>query len=127
VVGAALREGAVDILQTDVGWSGISEVQRISALAAHFGVPIYPHGAGWLPGLQVAAAQPPEAFRAIEHHVSLARERTYFLKDPPVPRGGAFDLPAGVGLGLEIDASKVAHRRVLTERWAAPSARGDAP
>jgi L-alanine-DL-glutamate epimerase-like enolase superfamily enzyme len=109
----AFEARALDYAQpsvTKIG--GVSEMRRVMALAATFGVPVVPHSAYFGPGLLASmhciAAMPAETLV----------ERFYCdFADNPLggaihPRGGRIAVPQGPGLGVDPDARLVARLRV---------------
>jgi L-alanine-DL-glutamate epimerase-like enolase superfamily enzyme len=110
---AMFAAGAVDFAQpsvTKVG--GITEFQKITALAETAGVQIMAHspyfGPGFLATLQLAAALPKPGL--IERfHANLAAN----LMGPWVdPKDGYFHIPDGPGLGADPDPDVIARFRV---------------
>ncbi len=97
--------GAADIVQpsiTKVG--GISESTKIAALAEAAGLPVAPHcfyfGPGLAATLHVAATLRGDA--PVE--IPAGELETPLLATPIVARDGHVDVPAGPGLGVEINA-----------------------
>ncbi len=114
---------AVDIVQPDLSaCGGFTEASRIAALASAWGLTVYPHvwgtAVGLFAALQFAAALPPNPPAMVAPEPLLELDRTPNpLRDElaraPLQRiGDVIELPAGPGLGLEVD------RRVL-ERYRA--------
>lgn len=117
-----LEARVVDVLQPDVSLTGIAELLHIARVAEAHDVAVAPHcpngpislGAS----LQVAACS--NNIIVQEQSLGLHYNRGYadlpeaemfdYLRDQDVlrPDGGYLDIPAGPGLGLEIDDSGVA-------------------
>lgn len=97
---------AVDVVQPDLGYVGLSEMRRIAALAETFHVPIAPHLSAGL-GICIAAtlnlmASIPN-FLMVEYSPVSFPLANRFLKQPLVCEQGEILLPTGPGLGVEID------------------------
>lgn len=106
-----VRRGA-DILQPDVGRAGISETIKIAHMAETFNMPVAPHlsvGLGICIGasLHVAAAIP--NLYLLEYQPPVFEIANLLLKIPLVCDAGYYQLPTGVGLGVEIDESKLSN------------------
>jgi D-galactarolactone cycloisomerase len=105
---------AVDVVQPDLcACGGFSEATKIWALASTWGISCYPHvwgsAVGLYASLQLAAALPPnprvlfptEPLFELDRRPNPFRER---LSATPLARkGNRIEVPAGPGLGLEID------------------------
>ena len=97
---------AVDVVQPDLGYVGLSEMRRIAALAETFHVPVAPHLSAGL-GVCIAAtvnliASIPN-FLMIEYSPVSFPLANRFLKEPLICENGEILLPTGAGLGVEID------------------------
>jgi len=113
-----LERDAVDILQPDVHrCGGLTELQRINALASTHDVPVIPH-TGTNPHLHFIAASPnspmaeyfpiPEWYKEQQED----KESTYadaIYADPPQAEGGTIPLPDGVGLSAELNREALDH------------------
>src|SRR5207248_387294 len=109
---AYLQNGAIDILQSDVGHcGGISQLEKIAALAEAYHVPLAPHNTcselGLTASLHVSASVP--LFLIQEGYVDghlmppgVARRNWFIDKD------GYASLPQGPGLGVEMDEALMA-------------------
>jgi L-alanine-DL-glutamate epimerase-like enolase superfamily enzyme len=100
------EQRALDIAQPDVARCGITETRRIAELAGTFHLPVALHsgimlGPGIAASLHVAAAIPNLLFQEFQP-VMLELSNT-LLKRPIVCLAGAFHLPQGPGLGIELD------------------------
>jgi len=122
-----INEGCVDIVQPDIGvCGGISEVQRIIALATANNLRTIPHvwgsGIALSAGLHVCSSLPlaPYAYRAIplqnEPVIEFDRTRNPLrddlLVDPLVLEDGYVAVPTGPGLGVEVNMEVVERYRV---------------
>jgi len=105
-----LEREVVDTLQTDVyRCVGLTEPQRIDALASARDVPVVPHS-GTTPHLQFIVTNAP-----MTEYVSIPQwyrdeqedeESTYvdvIYTDPPDTDDGSLPLPSGVGLSSELN------------------------
>jgi D-galactarolactone cycloisomerase len=102
------REGAVGVLQPDLGRCGITEALRLAALAGSHGVPLAPHisiafGPQIAAALHFAAATPNCDLAEYNPRVLAVANR--FLRDPLKLDGPAYSVPSAPGLGIEIDES----------------------
>jgi galactonate dehydratase len=100
-----LVAGLVHVVQPDVGYAGISEVRRIAQLAEAFHVACAPHLSAGLgvciaAAIHVAAAMP-NLYRLEHSPASFARGNA-LLRRPLELRNGAYLLPSGPGLGVEV-------------------------
>lgn len=104
----------MDILQPDVcAAGGISECKKIADMASAFGIRVNPHvwgtGVGLAASLQLIATlphNPPGLFPLeplLEFDCSEHPVRMAVLQSPIVQHGGWVQVPAGPGLGIEID------------------------
>jgi L-alanine-DL-glutamate epimerase-like enolase superfamily enzyme len=104
-----MRRGA-DLLQPDVGRTGISELVKIAHMAEAFNIPVAPHqsvglGVCIAASIQAAAAIP--NLWMLEYQPPVFELANTFLVEPLVCETGAFHLPPGPGLGVEIDEAKL--------------------
>ncbi|MEW8977967.1 MAG: mandelate racemase/muconate lactonizing enzyme family protein [Symbiobacterium sp.] len=110
-----LVRGAADILQPDVGRTGISELKKIAGMAEAWNVPVAPHlsvGQGVMIAatLQVAAAIP--NLFILEYQPNPFNLANQFLAKPLVCEDGFMYLPEGPGLGVELDEERIRHHAV---------------
>jgi len=110
-----LEAGAATFIQpsvTKVG--GVSEWRKIAALAEAYNVTIAPHspyfGAGLLATAHLAAATPRAAWL---EHLYVTPEASIFQNFMGIQEG-AFTVPDGPGLGLEIDTEAIERYREST-------------
>lgn len=110
---------AVDIVQPDLcGCGGFTEALKIWALASTWGITYYPHVWGsavaLYASLHLAAALPPNPLALFPTELLFELDRTPNpLRDtlgaaPLVRKGDLIEVPAGLGLGLEIDRKVLA-------------------
>jgi galactonate dehydratase len=110
-----LVAGAVDVVQPDVGYTGVSELRRIAQLAEAFHVPCAPHlsaGLGVCIAAAVhAAAAMPNLYR-LEHSPGSFALGNALLRRPLTLRDGHYLLPDAPGLGVEPDEAALARYRL---------------
>jgi L-alanine-DL-glutamate epimerase-like enolase superfamily enzyme len=107
---------AVDVLQPDIYWAGgITELQKICALASCYDLPVIPHGHSTPASAHLIASQPASVCPLLEYLVKWNEIHQHFLKIPLKPEGGAVRLPDTPGLGMDLDEARVEQRRIL--RW----------
>ena len=108
---------AVDVLQPDIYWAGgITELQKICALASCYGVPVIPHGHSTPASAHLIASQPSSVCPLLEYLVKWNEINQFFLRAPLKPEGGVVRVPETPGLGMDLDEDKIEKRREL--RWA---------
>jgi galactonate dehydratase len=105
-----LQHQAIDILQPDVGHTGgISQVNKIAALAECFQVPLAPHNTcsylGLTASLHVSASVP--LFLIQEGYDSILPAGVV-RKSWEIDKDGYASLPQGPGLGVEVDEGAMA-------------------
>jgi L-alanine-DL-glutamate epimerase-like enolase superfamily enzyme len=109
---------AADVLQPDIYWAGgISEMLKIAALASSYDLVLIPHGHSTHTTAQFIAAQPPTLCPLLEYLIKWNEIHQYFLRNPLKPVGGMITVPAGPGMGMELDEAKIEGEREL--RWSA--------
>ncbi|SCG54756.1 galactonate dehydratase [Micromonospora echinaurantiaca] len=101
---------ALRIAQPDVARTGITEAMAIAELCAARHVPVAPHhsvgmGVSLAAGLHVAAAVADLA--AFEYQPTSTEVGSRILTGPVPLHPAAFDLPAGPGLGVDVDVEAV--------------------
>jgi D-galactarolactone cycloisomerase len=106
-----LQKEAVHVVQPDASrCGGISEAKRIVDLAGAFHVHAIPHtfsdALTIVANLHVVAAS--STAPMIEYDATYNPIQTALVKNAPVPRASAIELPTGPGLGVEIDWDFVA-------------------
>ncbi|MBI3973022.1 MAG: mandelate racemase/muconate lactonizing enzyme family protein [Chloroflexi bacterium] len=113
-----LMAGAVDVVQPDVGYVGISELRRIAQLAEAFHVSCAPHLSAGL-GVCIAAAvhvsaAMPNLYR-LEHSPRSFSRGNVLLRRPLALQEGAYILPEGPGLGAELNEAALEPYRLRGE------------
>ena len=126
---AAVAMQSVDVVLVDPHFfGGIRAAVTAAAACGAFGLGVGMHSSGecgvsLAAMLHAAAAMPELAFAADAHY--------HYMLDDVITGGklacrdGAMDVPAGPGLGVELDADKVARYRELYERDGAYACVGD--
>ena len=107
-----LEAGAATFIQpsvTKVG--GITEWQKIAALAETYNVSIAPHSPYFGPGLVATAHLVAATPRARWLEYLYVRPEASMFKDFPRITAGQFPLPQGPGLGVEIDPEIISRYR----------------
>ena len=100
------QQRALDIAQPDIGRTGISEGKAIAELAEAFNVPLTMHtgmasAVLIAASLQVAATIPHCWYQ--EYQLTVTDVANRFLRKPLVCDEGHFEVPAGPGLGIDLD------------------------
>ena len=107
--------GACDVYQPDIYWcGGISEMQKILALASAYDVPVIPHGHSTPASIHVIAAWPEPTTPMLEYLIKWNEVHQFFLKNPLKPVNGSVSVPTAPGIGMALDDSKIAQREVVT-------------
>jgi L-alanine-DL-glutamate epimerase-like enolase superfamily enzyme len=110
-----MDRGACDIYQMDPVWAGgISELNKICALASAYDVPVIPHGCMPQINAQVSFAQSVVVVPMMEYLVVLNEMWQHFLKTPLKPVDGYFTPPEYHGVGIEFDESKIEAEQELS-------------
>src|SRR5579871_525758 len=115
-----LENRAARVIMPDISWcGGISEAKKIAAMAETYYLPVAPHNCGG-PVLHMASAHLAANLTNLHILETVRRHydeeyrgivtRTLSLTD------GVLPLPAGTGLGVELDASVFARPDVAVER-----------
>ena len=104
-----VRRGA-DLLQPDVGRTGISALVKIAHMAEAFNIKVAPHqsvglGVCIAASIQAAAAIP--NLWMLEYQPPVFELANTLLVEPLVCEAGAFHLPKGPGLGVAIDEARL--------------------
>ena len=99
-----LKDKAATYIQPSViKVGGISEWRKIGALAEAYNVKIAPHSPYFGPGLLATVHLTAASACAKWLEVIYMNLEAHVFKDFPVVRNGAFPVPQGPGIGLEID------------------------
>lgn len=104
-----VRRGA-DLLQPDVGRTGITELVKIAHMAETFNIPVAPHlsvglGVCISASIHIAAAIP--NLFMLEYQPPVFELANTLLQTPLVCTEGKFQLPEGHGLGINLDESRL--------------------
>lgn len=108
----ALRDGIACVIQPEthvVG--GMTEMRKLAALAASFGVPFVPHAnESCRNAIHLSFASPKRSCPLAEWGVKINHNVQYFFEDFYAPVDGWFSPPEGPGFGYAIDEAKVEER-----------------
>ena len=105
-----LTKKAADILQPDVGRAGISEVIKIASMAEAFNVKVAPHlsvGLGICIAASIHTAAAIPNLYLLEYQPPVFEIANMLLKEPLVCENGAYEIPRGAGLGVELDEDRL--------------------
>lgn len=105
-----LVQRGADLLQPDVGRTGISELVKIARMAEAFNIPIAPHlsvGLGVCIAASIHAAASIPNLYMLEYQPPVFELANALLETPLVCENGQYHLPAGSGLGVQIDETKL--------------------
>jgi L-alanine-DL-glutamate epimerase-like enolase superfamily enzyme len=113
-----IETARVAVVQPDISrCGGLTEIRRIADLCELAGVEVIPHG--WKTGILAAAGRHFQAacpavpyFEFISPFVYHSPLRRDLVRPEPEIRDGAMPLPAGAGLGIELDEATVEAYRV---------------
>jgi L-rhamnonate dehydratase len=109
-----LEAGAVDVLQPDTYWAGgVTELQKIYALASVYDTPVIPHGHSVPTNLQLMASQPTLMAPILEYLVKWNEIHQHFFKDKVKPVNGCVTVPDRPGMGIELDPAAIEKERYL--------------
>ncbi len=107
--------GACDVYQPDIYWcGGISETQKILALASTYDVPVIPHGHSTPASIHVIAAWPEPTTPMLEYLIKWNEVHQFFLKNPLKPVNGNVSVPTAPGIGMQLDDARIQQREVVT-------------
>lgn len=124
-----IASGVVDIIQPDLAHAGgLSECRKIASMAESYDVAVAPHcplGPLALAAcLQLAACTPNVILQemSLGIHYNQGHDLFSFMKDASVltPADGYLAIPAGPGLGVEVDEDKVREADKDRHRWRNP-------
>jgi L-alanine-DL-glutamate epimerase-like enolase superfamily enzyme len=103
------RRGA-DLLQPDVGRTGISELIKIAQMAETFNIPVAPHlsvGLGVCISASIHAAAAIPNLYMLEYQPPVFELANALLAEPLECAHGAYRLPVGAGLGVSINERRL--------------------
>jgi len=112
-----LTVGKVGVVQPNIGrGGGLTEIRRIADLCELHGAEVIPHG--WKTGITSAVGRHFQAacpaspiFEYVSPHVFDSPLRRELVSPEPAVADGWMDLPAGAGLGIELNEDLVARWR----------------
>lgn len=112
-----IETGKVAVVQPDISrCGGLTEIRRIADMCELHGVQVIPHG--WKTGILAASGRHFQAacpnapyFEFISPHVYQSPLRERLVRPEPTLADGYMPLPAGAGLGVELDEEVVAAYR----------------
>jgi L-alanine-DL-glutamate epimerase-like enolase superfamily enzyme len=111
---ALLNAEGVDVLQPDTYWAGgITELQKIYAVASVYDIPVIPHGHSVPANLHLMASQPALMAPIVEYLVKWNAIHQHFFAEPVVPKHGIVTVPDRPGLGMTLDPAKIEQERYL--------------
>jgi galactonate dehydratase len=105
-----LVQRGADLLQPDVGRTGISELVKIARMAEAFNIPVAPHlsvGLGGCIAASVHAAAALPNLWMLEYQPPVFELANALLETPLVCTEGQYHLPSGPGLGIHIDERRL--------------------
>lgn len=104
-----LKRGA-DLLQPDVGRTGISEFMKIASMAEAFNIPLAPHlsvGLGPCIAASIHVAASISNLYMLEYQPPVFELANALLVEPLVCENGRYDVPSGPGLGIQVDTTEI--------------------
>ena len=107
-----LVQRGADLLQPDVGRTGISELLKIAQMAETFNIPVAPHlsvGLGIYISASIHAAVAIPNLFMLEYQPPVFELANLLLEEPLVCENGRYQLPQGFGLGISIDEKRLAN------------------
>ncbi len=123
------ESGVIDIIQPDLSHAGgLTECRKIAAMAESYDIAVAPHcplGPLALAAcLQLAACTPNVVIQemSLGIHYNEGHDLLTFCQNPSVltPQDGFLAMPAGPGLGVDIDEAKVRAAHENRHRWRNP-------
>ncbi|MFH1085739.1 MAG: mandelate racemase/muconate lactonizing enzyme family protein [Chloroflexota bacterium] len=110
-----LDSGAATVLQPEpMAAGGLTEMLKIIALAATYGVPVIPHAnESCRHALHLLFAHPARVCPMAEWGIRINHNAQFFYTDLYQPVDGYFTLPPGPGFGYALDEAKIVRRREL--------------
>jgi L-rhamnonate dehydratase len=111
---ALLNAEGVDVLQPDTYWAGgITELQKIYAIASVHDIPVIPHGHSVPANVHLMASQPALMAPILEYLVKWNAIHQHFFKEKVEPVNGMVTVPDRPGMGIELDPAKIERERYL--------------
>ncbi|MCB0106688.1 MAG: mandelate racemase/muconate lactonizing enzyme family protein [Caldilineaceae bacterium] len=111
----ALEAGVATVHQPELASTGgLTEMRKIAALLATYGMPLIPHANETSRNaIHLLFALPPRIAPLAEWGIKINHNFQFFFQDFYEPVNGYFELPTGTGFGYAIDEDKVVARREL--------------
>ena len=105
-------------MQADPEWcGGVTELVKICAIASVHGAQVIPHGHSIHAAMHVVASQSARVCPLVEFLIrKMTGDWYYFESTPPKPVNATLTLPEKPGFGIELDASKIKKREMITWR-----------
>jgi L-rhamnonate dehydratase len=111
-----MKAGAVDIINPDVEWIGISEVTKICAMASAWGLRVAPHHQTVHALAHLVASQPFSVCPLFESKINSMVETNFFHQYPiKYNDNSQIVLTDRPGLGIELEESRITSRKMI---WA---------
>ena len=99
---------ALDILQPDIYWAGgLTETLKIANYATVHDLITIPHGHSSKAGIHFSLSQSPIHTPYQEYLVKWNDIHQFFLLNPVTPKNGFIGIPNEIGLGMNLDNSKI--------------------
>jgi L-alanine-DL-glutamate epimerase-like enolase superfamily enzyme len=112
---AMLDAGACDVLQPDTYWAGgITELQKIYAVASVHDIPVIPHGHSVPANLHLMASQSALMAPILEYLVKWNAIHQFFFKEKVEPVNGFVTVPDRPGMGIELNPAVIERERYLS-------------
>jgi L-rhamnonate dehydratase len=110
-----IENGSPTIIQPDAIWAGgVTEMQKIFAVASTYGVAVVPHGnESGRNALHILFAHHERNAPIAEWGVRINPNTQHFFTDFYQPINGFYPLPAGPGFGYALDEDKIVSRTEL--------------
>jgi L-rhamnonate dehydratase len=111
----ALESGAATVHQPELASTGgLTEMRKIAALLATYGLPLVPHANETSRNaIHLLFSLPARIAPLGEWGIKINHNFQFFFKDFYEPVNGYFELPTGAGFGYEIDPDKIISQREL--------------
>ena len=113
-----LKDDAIRVVQSDPEWcGGVSELVKMCAIASVHGAHVIPHGHNIHAAMHVVASQSPDICPLVEYLIQkMNGTYYYFEKEAPRPVNGKLTLPDRPGFGIELEASKISKKEIISWR-----------
>lgn len=105
-----LQHRGADLLQPDVGRTGITEIVKIASLAEAFNIPVAPHlsvGLGPCIAASIQVAASIANLYMLEYQPPVFELANALLREPLICEAGEYAVPMGPGLGVDVDERAV--------------------